>query len=430
MAEEIILLKFFIILFLLFFIPKIIKRFYRIPFPITEITLGLLLGMLLPEYFYAEDALKVLSTLGIVTLFVHSGMEVDFQFIAKNRRFFIENMILHLAVIGLVGYALHELFSLTYQVAYLASLALTTPSASYIISSNSDSGRNEKPWIEGKAIAGEVASLILMIFLYRIDNPANLILTIVIIGLLLFMLPKVLRFLYDRVFSKMIGTEFSFIFAVAMISALITDIIGLHFLLGAFIAGVVSRRFISDLVKDEGYIDVSSSKGKQIVVGFGFFSLVFAPFFFYTTGLSIKPEIFTWTTLGLALLFGLAIAGIRILIIAAHRMFRVREKFPKAARISAKMLPTLVFTFVISEMLVENFGIDSQLFNTLMIYGILTALISLGFDIYFSRRSERKSARKEADAKKPSGKVSSSSRAQARPRSAASAGKGRKARRS
>ena len=46
----------------------------------------------------------------------------------------------------------------------------------------------------------------------------------------------------QKIFSKIIGCEFSFIFVVAMISAFVTEYVGVHFLVGAFIAGLSAIR--------------------------------------------------------------------------------------------------------------------------------------------------------------------------------------------
>lgn len=395
MAIESILIKFFVILTVLFFLPKVIYRFYRIPGPITELVLGIILGILLSDYFYLDDMLRILSTLGIVTLFVYSGMEVDFNFIKNKKRFFIENLMLYLLIFFVIGLLVKMLSGFSYQVSYLLSLALITPSASYIISSYSNSDNKIKPWIESKAISGEIFAIILMIVLLRISNLLLLFFVLFIITLLILVLPLILKYLYKKMFSKLIGSEFSFIFVVAIISAFITDFIGVHFLVGAFIAGVVSKRFISNIANDDEYVHITGHKAKQIMVGFGFFSLVFAPFYFFAVGLNITKDLFTLENIFISLLFCLLISLLRIGFMSFHRISRIKEKFGRAARISSMILPTLVFTFVIADILNSQFGIGQNVYGLLLLYGLLTAILSLVLTGYFNKKSKTRQHSKE-----------------------------------
>src|SRR3989304_395442 len=98
MATEEILLRFLVIITVIFFLPKVINRFYTIPSPLTEIFLGILLGIFLPQYFYLDDMLQILAAIGIVTLFVYAGLEVDSELMIRKKSFFLENLLIHLIV--------------------------------------------------------------------------------------------------------------------------------------------------------------------------------------------------------------------------------------------------------------------------------------------------------------------------------------------
>ncbi|MFH1210147.1 MAG: cation:proton antiporter [archaeon] len=377
MVTENILIKFLIIISVLFFLPRVINRFYKIPSAITEIFLGIGFGILIPSFFFIDDMINILATLGIITLFVYSGMDVNTNFILKKKRFFIENIVIQLLIFLIISIVIKFGFSLSYQVSFLVSLALTTPSASYILSMSKNLNENDRKWIEGKAITGELTAIILFIILRKMDNFYLLILVIIVIMALIFILPKILKMLYKKLFSKLIGTEFSFIFVVAVISAYITELIGVHFLVGAFIAGVVSRKFVNDIVKDSEYKHINRNRGKQIIEGFGFFALVFIPFYFFKIGLKINPEMLSITNIIYAIVLCLIISLIRVLLTSLHRVYRIGEKASKAIKMSSMLLPTLVFTFVITEIINLEFNINYYLFSILMLYGILTAIISI-----------------------------------------------------
>lgn len=82
---EAILTKFLIILAVLFFIPKAIYTIRKIPYAITEVLLGTILVLTLQLFFYIDDALTVLSAIGIIAIFISGGMEADLDFIIKKK---------------------------------------------------------------------------------------------------------------------------------------------------------------------------------------------------------------------------------------------------------------------------------------------------------------------------------------------------------
>ncbi|MBE3094334.1 MAG: cation:proton antiporter [Actinobacteria bacterium] len=199
------------------------------------------------------------------------------------------------------------------------------------------------------------------------------------VQLLITLLPYVLKFLYKKIFSKLIGTEFSFIFVVAMISAFITEFVGIHFLVGAFTAGFVAKRFISDNVNDENYEHFSEHFGQQLMIGFWFFALIFTPFYFYSVGLNIKSSMFAFDTLIFAVLLCIVIVLFRIGIMSFHRIIRMKEKISTAIDINSMLIPALVFTFVITEILLKQFHINDVIYSVLMLYGVFTTIIGTAF---------------------------------------------------
>jgi Kef-type K+ transport system membrane component KefB len=320
--------------------------------------------------------ITVLSTIGIITLFVYAGIEVDGEFLFKHKYFFIQNIIMSFLISIIVGITAYKVFSLSLITALIVALALTIPSASYIISSLNNSFGKTKNWIRGKAFVGEIFGLFLLIVLRRITDIGLLIFTLAVIIALILILPIILRILFDKIFSKLVGSEFSFIFVVAVISAFITHLLGIHFLVGAFIAGLVSRNFISNISKDDKYHAVTEVKGKQIMDGFGLFATVFIPFYFFSVGIIIKPDMFSWYTVLISLAICLIISMIRTMTTAIHRMVKIDESFKESVHISNILIPTLVFTFVISEIVYQEYHISYQLYSILMLYGVMTGILS------------------------------------------------------
>ncbi len=384
--ESEILLKFLVTIVILFVLPKIIRRYTDLPTPLTEVFLGMILGLLFYDFFLIDDMISVLSTIGIITLFVHSGIEADIDFVLHRRRFFLENILMRLALIGVVSWGVKAALGLPLTTGFIIALALTTPSASYIISCIKGQDEKKQKWIEGKALTGELLALVLLIFALNIDSLWMLLVTLAVLGVLLLILPLILKKLYYGFFSKMKGIEFSFIFVVAMISAYMTDFLGLHFLVGAFIAGLVSRRFVNELVQNKDHQQVNRNTGKQILEGFNFFATVFIPFYFFKVGLQINSEVLTLQNIICGISLAIIISAARLTMMVWHRRIRVRESILTASRVSSFLLPTLVFTFVISEILRKSYLISEALFGTLLIYGVVTALISMGMVRFIERK--------------------------------------------
>jgi len=70
---------------------------------------------------------------------------------------------------------------------------------------------------------------------------------------------------------------------------------------------------------------------------------------------------------------------------SVHRIIQIKEKISTAININAMCIPTLVFTFVITEILVKQFQINNVIYTVLMIYGVFTALIGSAFFLVGTR---------------------------------------------
>lgn len=385
MAEEI-LIKFLLIITLLFFVPKVVFRARRIPYPITEVILGIILGVGLPLYFFLDDTVRLLATLGVITIFINAGMEVDSEFIKKNKRVVTENMIIQTVMVVAIGAAISLLLALTLQQALLVSLALLTPSASFIFSflRSSHVGGKEKSWIESKVLGNEILGIFLLLVFLNLGSVENILLRLVVIGLLVLVLPHVFDILYRKVFGKLIGIEFTFIFVVALISAYATELLGVHFLIGAFVAGVVAKKFLED-IKLKKFI--THYKQKQITEGFVFFALVFSPFYFFSVGLMVDGTLLNIKILSIALIFLICATVVRMVAVLAYRRRKINESYEASFTIASMLIPTLLFTFVIAEILRETFAVSDELFGALLIYGILSSLVPV---VLLRKRASKK----------------------------------------
>jgi Kef-type K+ transport system membrane component KefB len=355
----------------------VLYRLKRIPTAITEVFLGIILGILLPAFFFTDDVIRVLGTLGVITIFVSGGMETDLDYIFKNKRHFIENFLVQLALIVIVSAGLVYILRVSLQIGLLVSLALLTPSAGFIFAllTHTDESKESKKLMQSTVVSLEMLSLLLLLIFLNLGNPLHIFLGILVVSSLIFLLPIVLKWLYENMFKKIIGMEFGFIFVVALISAYVTEWIGVHFIIGAFVAGIVSKQFLDKIKLNS---NISRNKEHAITDGFSFFAQVFAPFYFFSIGLLFKLELFTLNAILYAVGAFIIILGLRFIANFWHHRIKGRQK-QQSINLSIIILPTLLFTFVVATLLNTNFTLDKNVFGAILIYGILASTIPLFF---------------------------------------------------
>jgi Kef-type K+ transport system membrane component KefB len=153
-------LAYVLLLFALFVVPKLLLRF-RVPTAATEVALGAAAGMGL-GWFQHDTTVTLLASLGIISLFLFAGLEVDVQALARHRAVLLQH--LGIAALFLVAGAWVAARWLGFEPrsAALLSLAILTPSTGFILSSvgSMGFGPNEVVWIKSKTIATELLALL------------------------------------------------------------------------------------------------------------------------------------------------------------------------------------------------------------------------------------------------------------------------------
>ena len=75
-------LQYVLLLFVLFVLPRVLQR-YRVPSAVTCVILGAAAGIGF-GLFRGDAAVSLLSTLGIVSLFLFAGLDVEFPEPSQN----------------------------------------------------------------------------------------------------------------------------------------------------------------------------------------------------------------------------------------------------------------------------------------------------------------------------------------------------------
>jgi len=251
------------LLFGLFVFPRILQR-WRVPAAITSLALGAIAGPGL-GLFEHDNTIKLLSTLGIVALFLFAGLEVSVADLRRESKVMGEHLAIRLVGLALVAAAAHSWLGLDTRAAILVSLALLTPSLVAMIVG--------LPWL-------------------------------------------------FRVFARFIVPH----------------------------APKIGVRLLAD---DLGDLRARDEAARRL----------------------LSRDDFTLGSLGFAALFLAIGVPLGLFMAVLHRNLRLGESIREGVRVGGPMLPTLVFTLVIAQILRDRFGASPAVFGGLVIYALVNTVI-------------------------------------------------------
>ncbi|MFO0570723.1 MAG: cation:proton antiporter [Polyangiaceae bacterium] len=354
------------VLFGLFVVPRVLQRF-RIPAAITSLCLGAAAGPGL-GLFAGDAVIALLSTLGIVSLFLFAGLEVNVAELLRERRILTEHIAVRLAVLALGAWVVAKAFPLDARPAVLFALAVLTPSTGFILDSLSILGLPEATnfWVRSKAIATELVALTALFFTLQSASTGELALSTAALVLLVALLPVAFRAFARHVVPYAPNSEFAFLLMVSVVCAFATKKLGVYYLVGAFVVGMVAQRLREELpaMASERMLDAIES-----------FASIFVPFYFFHAGLALRRSAFSFGALLTGCLLLLLAVPLRLVLVAAHRKLRLGESFRESLRVGIPMTPTLVFTLVVAEILGERFAAPSHVTGGLVIYALGNTVI-------------------------------------------------------
>lgn len=347
-------------------IPRALQRF-RLPAPLTCVVLGIVVG----TFFHSlvdDKVMPVVATLGIASLFLFAGLEVDLLELRRQ----IPRLTAYLVVGGLflVGaswIAMHYMH-LAWQPAALLALGLFTPSTGFILDTLPHSGLDEveQKQVSMNAIAGEITALLVLFVVSQAGSMRTLAISSGILVLLIVLTPIVFLALGKYVVPYAPGSEFSLLLMVAIICAVISKGLGVHFLVGAFVAGMVAG-----LLRDR-MTTLASDTNLQAV---RLFSSFFVPFYFFNEGLEVPAGALVWKALLYGLGLSLVVLPIRIGKDWLESHIFARRTARSGICVAVALVPTLIFTLVIAGMLHEAFHIGDELFGGLLVYAAISTVL-------------------------------------------------------
>jgi Kef-type K+ transport system membrane component KefB len=357
----------------LFFLPKALLRF-RIPAPLTEFALGIIVGPAVFGWIEPNAMLKGLSGFGISALFLFAGLEVELDELRSRGATLVVHLGLQVALVAIataVGIAL----GLDTGVAVLVGAAIMSPSVGYIMSLLE--ARPQRPdlaaWIKHKAIAGELMAIGMVLVFANASAPRDLAIGLAAVSGLILAVPLLVVFFHRLILPWAPRTEFPFLLIVALLAAYTTHHVGVHYLAGAFLVGLVARRYL-DWLDRKRYETGSVS---EALTAFRFFSAFFVPCFFFRVGLILPKGALTPEAALLAAALLVVAVPLRVVPTLLHRRMRLGEAWREAANVGLFLVPTTVFTFAVADVLRERFDVAPWVYGGLVVYGAATSLVPL-----------------------------------------------------
>ncbi|HSU96960.1 MAG TPA: cation:proton antiporter, partial [Gemmatimonadaceae bacterium] len=358
-------IAFVALLFALFVVPKALQR-YRLPSAITSLLMGA--GATALGLFHNDPTLHLLSTFGIVALFLFAGLEIDGHELRRQASPLIVHGIVWSVVLA-VGSAIAAFgFGFATRPAVLIALALLTPSTGFILSSLSGFGLldAERFAVKTYVIGSELLALMVLFFVLQSTSLGRLAFAVAAMIGVVTIIPLMFRLFARLVAPHAPRSEFAFLLMVAIVCAYATTRLGVYYLVGAFLVGVAAQRFRSELPA------MSSEKMVDALESFG---SVFIPFYFFHAGTEIVREQITTRAIVVGLILIALLIPVRIGITVLQRRFFLKDSTAVARRIGIALVPTLVFTLVIVDILNTNFGIEKYILGALVLYTVINTSI-------------------------------------------------------
>jgi Kef-type K+ transport system membrane component KefB len=353
----------------LFIIARALQR-YRIPSAVTCVALGALAGMGF-GLFHDDGAVPLLATLGIVSLFLFAGLDVDFSDLRRGFRVTVGHLLLQVVLLAAVARLLSTVFELEWRSAVLFALAILTPSTGFILDSLAGFGLSEQQqfWVKTKAIASELVALGALFVVVQSASASSLALSTLALGAMILGLPVVFQVFASRVLPHAPKSEFAFLLILALVCAFATRQLGVYYLVGAFVVGVTAVRLRERL---------PALASERLTIGIELFASFFIPFYFFKAGLHLQEEYFAWQAVLLGFGFVLVVVPLRVAIVAGFRRLVLGEPWRDGVRVGMSLVPTLVFTLVLADILRERYALPPQLFGALVVFALVnTALPGL-----------------------------------------------------
>lgn len=355
-----------LLIFGLMVIPRMVQRF-RIPAPLTSFGFGMVAAVFLGDFSH-DTTLALLATLGISSLFLFAGLEIDTDDLVRGKWPLLGHLVVRSFMLAGGTYVAMTYFGFSWQAGALLALALLTPSTGFILDTLSRLGLKdeERYWVTIKAVGGELLALLVMFVVLKSTSAERLAMSSGELLAMIVVLPLLFIVLGKVVVPYAPGSEFSLLVMVGLIASYLTYQLGVYYLVGAFLAGFIARllrRRMPQLASDQNLMAIQ------------LFASFFVPFYFFYKGLSVPSGALSWDALLLGLALSAALLPFRIGGVWLQRRAIRGESARSSLRVATALAPTLIFTLVLATILREQFGASDVLYGALLVYAAVSTIL-------------------------------------------------------
>mgnify|MGYP001057668941 CR=1 FL=1 len=371
-------LEYLAIFTLVLILPKLLLRF-RLPSGITALLIGILFSTIDPSI--QDDRLfRFLSQIGITSLFLFAGLEVDFEELKSDGKYLSKYILKSLVVILIMVFSLSQFFELTYPSATILALGIFTPSAGFIMNSmhSFKMGEDQEYWVKSKAISKELLSVVLLFIALQGDDIKSMLVSLAFFAALFAFLPLIFKLYFKFISPYAPNSEIPFLVVLSLTAGVVSKELGTYYLVGAFIVGLIGSRFKHRIFKDDEKMLFSALAG--------FFN-VFLPFYFFQAGLKISVGEVTLDSFTLGLIFIVIFVPLRLVLTSSSLKYVLKEFINKPYQISLSLMPTLIFGLVAAGALRAKGEVDIKLIYALIFYTLISSLLP---SIFFSLKRDKK----------------------------------------
>ena len=293
--EHLLQLPFFEVLFLLVvaWTAGVIFKIFKLPLIIGQLLAGLIIGPSLLNLVQLTPTIDILGQLGAFFIMLYLGVTTDPRKLLKRAKASFSIAVLGTLVPFGLGYLVMRWFGLSVQTALFMGMAISTTSLATkaaVLDELKILHAKAGNTMIGTAVVDNVLSLILfsvIITTVKIGTFSiwTLLATVVEVtlffGVVLFVGIKIYPWL-KKFFSNRKAKGFTFALIVALLMGALAELIGLHYILGAYLAGL----FIREEIVVKGLYE--KIKDRLMVLSYGFL----APMFFISLAFSVDFRIF------------------------------------------------------------------------------------------------------------------------------------------
>jgi Kef-type K+ transport system membrane component KefB len=149
-------------------------------------------------------------------------------------------------------------------------------------------------------------------------------------------------------------------------AAFVTDKLGVEYLLGAFLAGLVARLLENRVPQLASHDNLRAVK---------LFSSFFLPFYFFARGAHVPADALSLQALWIGVALTAVLVPLRAVSIWAKRRLLGIGNLRSSVRVAAALTPTLIFTLVLASILRGRGAISDELFGGMLLYAALNTML-------------------------------------------------------